>query len=472
MRSFFKTLKWPFVLVFFVVVAVVFLGVTKLMRAENGVSAEKGEKNNICIAMAADNKYIYPTLTAMTSIMENKNKDSVIEFNILLSDAVDTENREKFNNFVNLYEGCTVRLFDVKNNFSSAQLSRPDITMATYLRLYIPSILSDRDKVLYLDGDIMVRHDLWDLFSTDMSGCHVAGVRDKGPATDTSDYHTKLGVKDSSRYVNAGVLLMNTESMRKIEQKCLDFVPTLQKRGLHNADQDVINAVCYDGIKILNPTYNVTLHCFDIYKGPLSDVYKDCCDESTWRRLESDPTILHYSGPEKPWIVLIGPLFSEYKKYQEIVNQKLLTDGHPVNYGVYSIVSGADSDYAVDVEHSQTKDGARVWLWSRNGTNAQKFRLICIDRDEYEVEPMCSGKRVDVQQSGEDAGVSVWQYAGNGTKAQRFYIKNVGGNCYTIQSKYSGLYLDTCDAEVKDGASIRCRPKSGTDTQKFKFIVA
>ena len=68
----------------------------KLVLASEIISTENQTKNVIPIAMATDNNYVYPTLVSMTSMLENKNKDTRLEFHIMLSGKVTGENKEKF----------------------------------------------------------------------------------------------------------------------------------------------------------------------------------------------------------------------------------------------------------------------------------------------------------------------------------------------------------------------------------------
>ena len=59
------------------------------------VSCAKNIEVTIPIAMAPDNNYVYPTIVAMTSILENKNDSTHIDFNILVSDDVTDENKDR-----------------------------------------------------------------------------------------------------------------------------------------------------------------------------------------------------------------------------------------------------------------------------------------------------------------------------------------------------------------------------------------
>ena len=57
------------------------------------------------------------------------------------------------------YIRCSVNLFDMKNKFKSEKLYR-HITTPAYYRLYLPNLLSNIEKIIYLDGDTLTFDDL------------------------------------------------------------------------------------------------------------------------------------------------------------------------------------------------------------------------------------------------------------------------------------------------------------------------
>jgi len=365
----------------------------------------------------------------------------------------------------------------MKNRFSSAYLSDGYITSATYYRCAIPSLLQQYDKVLYIDGDTVITEDLWNLYNTNISEYYIAGVKDMGMFFDSSylntGYNKKLGIKNMEQYVNAGVLLINVKKMRNdgIEKKFYDYIPSLKTRNLILQDQDVFNAVLYKKIMLISPKYNwMICHAKNATIEQLLKLYSDVCNYASLVQAKRYPSIIHYCGYEKPWATSNIQFYDQWNKYRKIVDQKILNDGHPVSWGTYTIVSALNEDYAVDLDNFGKDDGTNIKLHRRNGTDAQKFRIINIKGDEYEIEPVCSGKRIDVRHSGKDAGTNIWQFSPNGTDAQRFYIKK-SGNYYTIQSKCNGLYMDVCCGEVKNDTNIWCWPGNNTNAQKFKFVV-
>ena len=213
------------------------------------------------------------------------------------------------------------------------------------------------------------------------------------------------------------------------------------------------------------------MHNWAVKKDYVPPVFKSFYNKGNWNLMIKKPVIVHYAGEGKPWKTSSVTLHHIWDKYFKIVKEKILNDGHPVSYGVYTIVSALDKNYVLDVNEFRSDDETNVQLWKKNGTIAQKFKLINIKGDEFEIRPICSGKSLDVYNNDQSAGANIQQYSYHGRDNQRFYIKK-SGDWWAIQCKCNGLYLDVSNGEVKNGANIWCWPANGTDAQKFKFLVA
>lgn len=423
-----------------------------------------GEKNIIPIAMATDDNYVYPTLVAMTSMLENKNPDTCLKYYIMLSGTLSAENKGRLKNIEKYYEGCTVELIDMKDKFSSAYLGPISrLTVPMYYRLCLPSVLSDCDKVLYMDGDVVVRHDLWKLYSTDISGYYVGAVRE----FQTDGYAKSLGMDDANKYVNSGVLLMNLKSMRDehVEERFNEFIPKLKEKGLLFPDQDALNAVCYNKIKFLDLEYNTMQQLYFNYE--YLALTLDWYHEEALKRACVDPTIFHYTGRYKPWKVSCVRFYCDWDKYRKMVESRLYKR---LSDGTYKILSAIGSNKAIDICGSSKENLANVQLWSANNTDAQKFRLKYIQAGYYKMEAVCSGKVLDVYNEGKTKGTNVVQFQNNGGDGQNWYLKDAGGGYFYIISMYNGLYLDVHDSENKNGANIWLWDFNGGNAQKFKLI--
>lgn len=115
------------------------------------------------------------------------------------------------------------------------------------LRLFADKLQEIPDKILYLDTDVICRKNLKELYDTDVSECHVAGVLDY--------YGSWLFRKKWYRrdYINSGVMLLNMKKVREdnIFEKCRELC---RKKKMFMPDQTAVNLVAEK--KLLPEKYN------------------------------------------------------------------------------------------------------------------------------------------------------------------------------------------------------------------------
>ena len=152
--------------------------------------------------------------------------------------------------------------------FCDAPVFISHISTPTFYRLWLPSLLPEIAKCIYLDTDIIVCKDLRELYETDLGDCCLAGVRGFAfysfPDTRNKEKHAKrLCLPDMEHYVNAGMMLMDLRKMR--DWKLEEQFETALKRNFACQDQDVLNVVCFGRIMNLPFRYNA------MTKYPLQD---------------------------------------------------------------------------------------------------------------------------------------------------------------------------------------------------------
>ena len=170
----------------------------------------------------------------------------------------------------------------------------PRYTEAASLRLLLPKLLPELDRILYLDCDVIVRQDLATLWEqTDLQDNYLAAVYEAAIEGQAERFRA-LGC-DPARYFNSGFLLMNLARMReeKVSEKLLEAcrVPWLEF-----PDQDALNQVCQGRVLPLSPLWN-SIRTFFIpkYKPDFVRQY----GEDLWEQVQQEATI-HYTGG-KPW---------------------------------------------------------------------------------------------------------------------------------------------------------------------------
>lgn len=271
-------------------------------------------KEKLHIAVCLDSGYVMPTGVMMYSVCVN-NQDVDIDFHVLIDGSVSERDKQDLRDTLEKFHGKRA-LFYAVNSMQTIRfpLIKRGLTRATYYRLFLPEILPPSvEKVLYLDGDIIVRHSLLPLWETDMTDFAIGAVMDVCDG-DIRIYN-RLKYPYTKGYFNAGVLFINLAYWRdnNIVARLIDYIKNYPERILQE-DQDVMNAVLQDE-KIKLPV------CYNFQSGFLKSIpgRDSWRDDSEIKSEMTDPVIVHFSERQKPWYKNLRyshPFKSTFLKYQ------------------------------------------------------------------------------------------------------------------------------------------------------------
>ena len=239
----------------------------------------------IPIFFAVDDGYSPFLAVAIQSLIDIACGEYTYLIKILNTD-ISEENKRK----IGKYERENVDIEFVDLNYYIQKVkdklyTRDYYSKTTYFRLFLPNLYPQYDKVLYLDSDIVILDDIAKLYNTDMGDNLVAAAPDDVIQSMPvfQDYVEKVvGVADSRRYFNAGILLMNLHELRrfKFQEK---FVYLLDKIKFAVAqDQDYLNRLCKGRVKLLDRTWD---------RMPIPDP----------KIKTEDVKLVHYNLAFKPW---------------------------------------------------------------------------------------------------------------------------------------------------------------------------
>lgn len=289
----------------------------KLNVKKNEILTISNQEQKIDIIFLLDDHYFLCTYAALKSIKSNKDITTLCNI-FILSQSLSKKYIDKLlalndYNFsieiINVEQYCT----KYKEISNIAHISNTAL-----IKFDIPNILNDLDKVLYLDGDILVTKDLSNLFNTDINEFFLGAIREI--RAEKQQYNKLVGTK---YYFNSGVMLLNLKKMRednitdKLINCKLNQPPTWQCM-----DQDVFNYVVNNNFKELSPEYNNTITIFlesDINNKEINNFYKT--NYHNLKEFCKASTILHFAGKLKPWIFDLGYLSKLYKRYSNTSNK-------------------------------------------------------------------------------------------------------------------------------------------------------
>ena len=249
---------------------------------------------NVCLS--TDNNYAPYAGVVIASILSNAGENDKLNFYIL-DGNISQENKEKIQSLKSI-RNCNITFVSVdESKFEDYKslTTHKYISLVTYYRLRLSEILTEVDRIIYLDCDTIVNCSLSDLFNTELNENYMAGV---------IDIRVKYKPKWKNKiYVNAGMLLMDLEKIRRdnIEEKFLLYAKK-HFGEIKTGDQDIINFVLGEKIKILDDLWNVQVSSF--------------LSRSNFTK---KPKIIHYVARKKPWIFGSFAFFKDrYFKYQRL----------------------------------------------------------------------------------------------------------------------------------------------------------
>ncbi len=245
-------------------------------------------KTLIPIFFTIDDGYAPYLGVAIKSLIDNASKDYKYRIHVIqegISDKYRSYIEEMATDDVEIVINEMERELNIGSDFDGHKLRADYFTLTIYYRLFIPEMFPEYDKVIYIDSDCVVPEDISELYNEDLGDNLV------GACVDTSilhiqplvDYTEKAVGMDPGKYVNSGILLMNSKKMREVKMD-EHFLGLLQKYQFDTVapDQDYLNAMCNGKIKYLSDKYDVM---------PVEGAED-----------REDATIIHYNLFSKPWL--------------------------------------------------------------------------------------------------------------------------------------------------------------------------
>ncbi|WP_321478893.1 glycosyltransferase family 8 protein [uncultured Bacteroides sp.] len=259
-----------------------------------------------------DDNYTKYCVVMLTSLFEN-NKEEDFDIHIIAGD-LSFLNKSIISAVVENKYAQKLHYYLVGDSLlSNFPISNGHISISTYYRLFLPSILPQSiSKIIYLDCDLLVLGSLKPLWEENVDGFAIGCVEDMWSGK--SDNYTRLCYDSSYSYFNAGVLLINLSYWRQcnFEKKALDYIQKYPERLLFN-DQDVLNALLYNQKKNISFRWNMQDGFFR---------RKRRLRKESWNELDRDlksPVIIHYTGAKKPWhYKSMHPYKSIYFRYLDL----------------------------------------------------------------------------------------------------------------------------------------------------------
>lgn len=238
---------------------------------------------------------------------------SSIDYNydiLILNKEISEEDKEKCFSMIYGRNNFSIRFIEIDQALDMHDFNfREGYSSESFYRVVMVALLTEYDKVVYLDSDLIVRTDIADLYiKEDMENNLVAAAIDiDGLASCFSDHDGRkeymisyLGIKNLHDYFQSGVMIFQMSEWRKtfvldqiIAQACSPEIMF--------GDQDVLNKLCNGRVHFIDMSWNTIInHRRKQMEELLVLAPMDLLDD--YFRARRSPKIVHYGGT-KPWNV-------------------------------------------------------------------------------------------------------------------------------------------------------------------------
>ena len=269
------------------------------------------------IVCSTDNCYVMQTGIMLTSLFEN-NREADIRVHVL-HNGIDSNSITLIGRIASDY-GQKIKFYLVDESLFSAfpigrngQNTHVGTSYATYFRLFLSELLpNDINRVLYLDGDIIVMDSLNELWATDMHDKAIAAVPDS--YNNKIEHYNRLHYPQLMGYFNAGVLLINLDYWRtnNVVSAFCQYA-SARPDSLYCHDQDILNYVFRDCKIVLPLRYNMLNEYW--FKTRHSVVSWEFDNQIHYG--QQHPAIIHFTGLPKPWFSNCHhPMKPEFEHYR------------------------------------------------------------------------------------------------------------------------------------------------------------
>ncbi|MSU09153.1 glycosyltransferase family 8 protein [Veillonellaceae bacterium WCA-693-APC-5D-A] len=273
--------------------------------------------NNVVVSITSSDAYSVFLCVLIQSIVQNSSKDNNYDI-VVLSNEIGEINKKIILDTIREYSNVSVRFFEIKDILSKYNFyTNYHITIMTYCRLMLLDILKNYSKCVYLDCDVILNHDIADLFNVELGQNYVAAAIDtvmagwdniENTECDCLDINYRkeqyyynvheLGVKDVFKYFNAGILVMNLAEMRK-KYNSDDLLQIASSRKWKWFDQDVLNKICYGKVVLLDSKWNFMSHDWN-REGDTAEKLAPKKIYDMYVKARANPMAIHYCGNTIP----------------------------------------------------------------------------------------------------------------------------------------------------------------------------
>lgn len=299
-------------------------------------------KNSVPVVLAANDFYVPILAVCLQSIVDTISTGRNYDIVIFHTD-ITSEHMSHLQKIAAGQKNVRLDFVNVGKYVYGYRLqAKEHITTETFYRFLILNIMKRYQKVIYIDCDLIVKHDLAELYDVELGRNLIGAVKDADfqgqcnkTESDMKGYaQNVLKMKNPYEYFQAGVLLLNVEELNRniTVQQLFEMSDT----GIYRfSDQDILNVVCEGRVTYLDMRWNLLSDCEGFrWKEVIRHAPHRVLDE--YESARKNPFIIHYAGYIKPWKRADEDFAQEFwaiarkSEYYEVLMQRMCGEAVPV----------------------------------------------------------------------------------------------------------------------------------------------
>lgn len=279
------------------------------------------EENNIAIASNFNNNYVPQFSVFLESMIDNASEKNNYDI-VILNQDISQDNKKILLSQVEDESNFNIRFVDSYRYIHdiNIKVDNPNYSTDLFVRVLIPYILPNYEKILVVDADMICKEDIAQLYLEDVNDYIAGAVQDtvymgycNGMVKGTKKYTKEiLQLDDPYTYCNTGTLLLNAKRFReKYDLKELKIAIGESKYKIY--EQDMLNYLIRKEVKYLDPKWNVYTYTSDFIKECINCAPFD--KKELYMEARKNPGIIHYAAHPKPWQECNSDMYQEFWFY-------------------------------------------------------------------------------------------------------------------------------------------------------------
>jgi len=249
------------------------------------------------VVVATDDRFAMPTAVTLRSVGEVGAGPFVFT---VLHKALSSHRRDEIAASLADLDHVRVDFVDL-SSFKPDPRRPTDLPDAAYFRMKIGEVVPlAAGRALYIDVDVIMRHDPTELFAMDLDDHAIGAVRSvQFPSLATPGavrFWPEANVDPRAPYFNSGVMIIDLARWNDDRIADITTAHARSPHTGHGGDQEAINVALNGRWKQLHPRWNQQPAMLDDLHGTQL-LFSDTEIEEA----RADPAIVHYQRRPKPW---------------------------------------------------------------------------------------------------------------------------------------------------------------------------